>query len=37
LVRRHLTLLFAMMFKWLPDAPVDWRNVWRFSHSRRQL
>jgi membrane protein len=23
-----ITLLFAMMFKWLPDAPVDWRDVW---------
>jgi membrane protein len=23
-----ITLLFAMMFKWLPDTPVDWRNVW---------
>jgi membrane protein len=23
-----ITLLFAMMFKWLPDAHVDWRNVW---------
>jgi membrane protein len=23
-----VTLLFAMMFKWLPDAPVDWRDVW---------
>jgi len=22
------TLLFAMMFKWLPDAPVDWYDVW---------
>lgn len=23
-----ITALFAMMFKWLPDAPVDWRDVW---------
>lgn len=23
-----ITLLFAMMFKWLPDTPVDWRDVW---------
>ncbi len=23
-----ITVLFAMMFKWLPDAPVDWRDVW---------
>jgi membrane protein len=23
-----ITLLFAMMFKWLPDTPVKWRNVW---------
>ncbi len=23
-----ITLLFAMMFKWLPDAPVYWRDVW---------
>jgi membrane protein len=23
-----VTLLFAMMFKWLPDAPVAWREVW---------
>jgi membrane protein len=23
-----ITMLFAMMFKWLPDARVDWRNVW---------
>ncbi len=23
-----ITLLFAMMFKWLPDARVDWRDVW---------
>jgi membrane protein len=22
-----ITLLFAMMFKWLPDARIDWRNV----------
>ncbi len=21
-------VLFAMMFKWLPDAAVDWRDVW---------
>jgi membrane protein len=23
-----ITLLFAMMFKWLPDAEVTWRDVW---------
>jgi membrane protein len=23
-----ITALFAMMFKWLPDAAVDWRDVW---------
>jgi membrane protein len=23
-----LSLLFAMMFKWLPDAAVDWYDVW---------
>jgi membrane protein len=23
-----ITLLFAMMFKWLPDATVAWRDVW---------
>jgi membrane protein len=23
-----ITLLFGMMFKWLPDTRVDWRNVW---------
>jgi membrane protein len=23
-----ITLLFAMMFKWLPDIPVDWYDVW---------
>ena len=23
-----ITLLFAMMFKWLPDTPVRWRDVW---------
>src|SRR6202790_1969256 len=23
-----ITLLFAMMFKWLPDAAVDWYDVW---------
>ena len=23
-----ITLLFAMMFKWLPDARVAWRDVW---------
>ncbi|MEI9924515.1 MAG: YihY/virulence factor BrkB family protein [Bradyrhizobium sp.] len=22
------TLLFAMMFKWLPDTPIDWYDVW---------
>jgi membrane protein len=23
-----ISVLFAMMFKWLPDAPVAWRDVW---------
>jgi membrane protein len=23
-----ISFLFAMMFKWLPDAEVDWRDVW---------
>jgi membrane protein len=23
-----ITLLFAMMFKWLPDAQIAWRDVW---------
>lgn len=23
-----ITCLFAMMFKWLPDTPIDWRDVW---------
>jgi len=23
-----ITVLFAMMFKWLPDTPVGWRDVW---------
>jgi membrane protein len=23
-----ISLLFALMFKWLPDAEVDWRDVW---------
>lgn len=23
-----ITLLFAMMFKWLPDAAIGWRDVW---------
>jgi membrane protein len=23
-----IALLFAMMFKWLPDASVEWRDVW---------
>jgi membrane protein len=23
-----VTILFAMMFKWLPDTPVEWRDVW---------
>ena len=23
-----IALLFAMMFKWLPDAEVSWRDVW---------
>ena len=23
-----ISVLFAMMFKWLPDAEVDWYDVW---------
>ncbi len=23
-----IAVLFAMMFKWLPDTPVEWRDVW---------
>jgi membrane protein len=23
-----IAVLFGMMFKWLPDAPIDWRDVW---------
>ena len=23
-----ISLLFAMMFKWLPDTPIDWYDVW---------
>jgi membrane protein len=23
-----IALLFALMFKWMPDAPVQWRDVW---------
>ena len=23
-----ITVMFAMMFKWLPDADVEWRDVW---------
>ena len=23
-----ISLLFAMMFKWLPDTAVEWRDVW---------
>jgi membrane protein len=23
-----ITFLFAMMFKWLPDTRIDWRDVW---------
>lgn len=23
-----LTLLFSMLFKWLPDTPLQWRDVW---------
>jgi membrane protein len=23
-----IAFVFALMFKWLPDAPVDWRDVW---------
>ncbi len=23
-----ITVMFAMMFKWLPDTPVAWRDVW---------
>ena len=35
-----LTALFAMLFKWFPDVPVRWRDVWpgaltRRSYSRR--
>jgi membrane protein len=26
--RAFFTLLFAMMFKWLPDTPIDWHDVW---------
>jgi membrane protein len=24
-----LTLLFALFFRWFPDAPVDWADAWR--------
>src|SRR3954464_11286894 len=24
-----IALLFALMFKWMPDAPVQWRDAWR--------
>jgi membrane protein len=23
-----IAVLFAMMFKWLPDTPIAWRDVW---------
>jgi membrane protein len=23
-----IALLFALMFKWMPDTPVQWRDVW---------
>jgi membrane protein len=23
-----ISLLFAMMFKWLPDTPIEWHDVW---------
>jgi membrane protein len=23
-----ISMLFAMMFKWLPDTPIQWRDVW---------
>jgi membrane protein len=23
-----LTVLFSMLFKWLPDKPMEWRDVW---------
>jgi membrane protein len=23
-----ISVLFAMMFKWLPDTPIQWRDVW---------
>jgi membrane protein len=23
-----ITLMFAMMFKWMPDAEIEWRDVW---------
>ena len=23
-----ISVLFAMMFKWLPDTPIAWRDVW---------
>jgi membrane protein len=23
-----IAVLFAMMFKWLPDTPIGWRDVW---------
>jgi membrane protein len=23
-----ITVLFAMMFKWMPDAPIEWYDVW---------
>jgi membrane protein len=33
-----ISLLFAMMFKWLPDAAVDWyRRVARSNHNRRSF
>jgi YihY family inner membrane protein len=32
-----ITLLFAMMFKYLPDAKVAWRDVWRRADHRGLL
>jgi uncharacterized BrkB/YihY/UPF0761 family membrane protein len=31
-----VTLLFAMMFKWLPDTYVAWRDVWPGAVSFRE-
>jgi membrane protein len=30
-------ILFAMMFKWLPDAAVDWTDVWLGGDGDRRL